>query len=442
VGAVTAAPGLQKAPKASRRNLRTVFLSDLEHLGGAGIAASRLARGLVEQGVEVVSLFNNSDSLRVPSGEAVTWPSQHVGVPRHLAIAINAARRFSPYLARCAGHAYSARSLQATLRAHEFDVLHVHAIHNSYWDHATLGALDPWLPVVWTFHDYWPFSPESYRLIREDGTELRIKPDGNDRSKAMARRVAYFKSRRRCRLVANSRDSARRAEELLDLPVEVIAYGIPLDVYSPIDKSTARAALRLPKDAFVVGFIADTRADPVKGFDILRQALSGLSERNVHALALGRGDAGESTIGGVRVKMLGHVTNPAFLAIAYSAADVFVVPSRAEALGMVGMESVACGTPVIGSDVGGIPDVVKEGVTGWLFPVADATSLGARLSGLARNRALANSLASSCRALACRSWDLVEQARRYQLLYSELVQRDAAQSAVRAHPRTASSSLT
>ena len=59
--------------------------------------------------------------------------------------------------------------------------------------------------TVWTFHDYWPFSAESYLLVRADGTELRIKPDGDDRHRAIERRVNYFRSRRLCRLVANSR---------------------------------------------------------------------------------------------------------------------------------------------------------------------------------------------------------------------------------------------
>src|SRR6266542_757879 len=402
--------------------LLTVFLSDLQHLGGAGIAASRLARGLVEQDVDVVSLFNNSDSFRIQSGEPVTWTSRYVGLPRSLEFAVNALRRISPRLAKRTGNDYSAVALQAALQSLEFDVLHVQAIHNSYWDHATLAALDASLPVVWTFHDYWPFAAESYLLVGADGSELRIKPDGPNRQRAIKRRLTYFQSRRKCRLVANSHDTARRAREHLDLPIQVIHYGIPLDVFAPIDKQVARAALRLPNDAFVVGFIADTRGDPVKGFDILRDALAALEESSAWALALGRGESGETTIGHVRVRMLGHLLNPSFLAIAYSAADVFVVPSRSEALGMVSTESVACGTPVIGSNVGGISDVVREGSTGWLFPVGDVQALASRLSAIARDRDSAARLRPVCRTVAVDSWDLAMQARRYRHLYEELVQ--------------------
>jgi glycosyltransferase involved in cell wall biosynthesis len=405
--------------------VRVVFLRDLENLGGAGIAASRLARGLVHQGVEVVSLFNNGDSMGTPSGEPVTWTSRYVGLPRSLEIAINGARRISPELARRAGQLYSAQALHTFLRSAKFDVLHVHAIHNSYWNHTTLAALDPSLPVVWTFHDYWSFSPESYLLRRDDGTELRVKPDGPDRERALERRRSYFQSRRRCRLVANSFDTAQRAREQLGLAVDVIHYGIPLDVFTPIEKRMARAALRLPENAFVVGYIADTRADPVKGFDVLRSALSTLDHHGAWALAIGRGESGDTNIGGVRVRMLGHVVNPVLLAIAYSAADVFVVPSRTEALGMVGMESVACGTPVIGSNVGGIPDVVQEGSTGWLFPAGETRALSARLAQLASDPASAAALRHECRATALRSWDLVAQAERYRALYRELLRRDA-----------------
>jgi glycosyltransferase involved in cell wall biosynthesis len=90
--------------------------------------------------------------------------------------------------------------------------------------------------------------------------------------------------------------------------------------------------------------------------------------------------------------------SPAILAIQCSAADVFVVPSLAESLGIVGMESIACGTPVVGSDVGGIPDVVRAGVTGWLFAKGDSGRLAEILGEVCADRSLASALSAGCRA--------------------------------------------
>jgi glycosyltransferase involved in cell wall biosynthesis len=396
--------------------MRTLFVSDLEALGGAGIAASRLAIGLAAEGVEVTRFYNNSDKVRF--AEAVTWRSRYVGPPRTLAVGLNGLRRLLPSGAQALARLDSTRRLVQAARRESFDVLHIHSLHASAWNHDSVAALDPGLPTVWTFHDCWSFAPQSQIFRDFDGKEVRVKPDGDPRL-AMARRLRYFGSRKRLRLAANSNFTAAKARAALGLPVAVVPYGIDLGVFAPIDKAAARAALRLPPDAFVVGFIADNRNEPLKGFVVLRRALERLAAP-VQALAIGTGSAGEEQIGKARVRLFGHVASPPLLAILYSAADVFVVPSLIEGLGMVGMESVACGTPVIGSDAGGIPDVVQQGRTGWLFPPGDDAALAARLSALQQERGLALALAASCRAHAAEQWGLERQARRYLALYQEV----------------------
>src|SRR5690606_19576207 len=67
----------------------------------------------------------------------------------------------------------------------------------------------------------------------------------------------------------------------------------------------------------------------------------------------------------------GYLSTPQAQATAYSAADVFVIPSLAEAFGQTALEAMACGTPVIGFETGGIPDMVRPGDTGLLVPVGD-----------------------------------------------------------------------
>jgi glycosyltransferase involved in cell wall biosynthesis len=404
--------------------LHPVILSDLEALGGAGLAASRLSYALAAEGMKVTRLYNNPD--KSPYGEPITWESVYAGLPRGLEVGVNGLKRLTPGLARTIGRAWSRFALERAIGRLEFDVLHVHAIANCYWDHSALGALDPELPVVWTFHDNWSFAAESQVFLDAAGRSVRLKPDGADRDAAIARRVAYFRSRRRLVLAGNSRYTARTAEQILGLPVQVVPIGIPLHHYAPIDKRVARQALRLPEDAFIVGFIADNRSEPVKGFDVVRRALEGLGRPGpgpgVVALAIGAGRGGEERLGEVAMRLVSRVTQPELLAILYNAADVFIVPSLAEGLPQVGIESVSCGTPVIGSDVGGVPDVVNER-TGWLFPPGDAGALRAILARLAAEPTQARALAASCRAFAEEHWGLRTQALRYQGIYRELLAR-------------------
>jgi glycosyltransferase involved in cell wall biosynthesis len=397
--------------------MRALFLSDLETRGGAAIAASRIATGLSDLGVGVERLVGLA--ANDPYFERAPWTTTYAGLPRGLEIAVNGLRRGAPVLAREAARPIAAHFLAREVARRSFDILHVHAIHNSPWSHAALGALDPDLPTVWTFHDHWSFSPESYLFRDGTGAEVRLKPDGADRAKAQTARDRYFASRRRLALVANSDDTARYATERLHVPVRTIHYGLPLDLYSPSPKIQARAALRLPANELLIGFSSDSNSDPVKGFDVLERALR---ESGVEAFAVAVGTAKprDFKAGEVAVRALGRVDNPLFQSLVYSACDLFVVPSRAEALGQVAMESIACGTPVIASEVGGLPDVVLPGRSGWLFPPGDSQKLAELLRRLAQDRTEIAAVAQHCRELAETRWSLARQARDYLTLYQSL----------------------
>jgi glycosyltransferase involved in cell wall biosynthesis len=205
----------------------------------------------------------------------------------------------------------------------------------------------------------------------------------------------------------------------------VIHCGVPLDVYTPLPREAARLSLGLPPDAFVLGFSADTTADPIKGFRVLRSALSALSlPDDIYAVAIGSGPQVTYQIGPTRIHCLGRIDNPRLQAIIYSAADVFVVPSLAEALGQVAMEAVACGTPVLASSTGGLVDVVEPERTGWLFRPGSITDLRNLIEMIARDPARAHALRTECRRFAEAQWSLERHARAYLDLY-QAVLRDA-----------------
>jgi glycosyltransferase involved in cell wall biosynthesis len=399
-------------------SMRVLFLSDLETTGGAAIAASRIARSLTGTEVEIIRVCG----LRAPdhSVEAHDWQLIDGGLKRPWEILVNGMRRAAPGMARRLGQEIAAHTLRAVLNRLTFDLLHVHAIHNSYWNHDTLSALPPTLPTVWTFHDHWGFSPESYRFRSLDGVWIRLKPDGEDRELAMQRRLRYFGSRKHLRLVGNSEATAGLASEALGREVAVIPYGLPLELYTPLPREVARAALGLPAGAFVVGFSADNTSDPVKGFPVLQQALALLDHPSTYALAMGSGARDMGMLGRAQVRCLGRVDNPRFQAIVYSAADVFVVPSLAEALGQVAMEAIACGTPVIASRTGGLVDVVEPGSTGWLFEPGDRRELHNLLASIAADPERGHALRGSCRKKAETRWSMERQAQDYLRLYRDL----------------------
>ncbi|MBS2027836.1 MAG: glycosyltransferase [Deltaproteobacteria bacterium] len=398
--------------------MRVLFISDTETRGGAAIAASRLARGLSEAGVEVERLY------AIRSSEAYTepapWRSSYAGLPRALEVGLNGVARRNVAIAKTMAREVATRHLRQAIESRSFDILHVHAIHNSSWNHKSLASISPDLPTVWTFHDYWGFSPESYLFRDATGHERRLKPDGVDRRRAMDVRKAYFTSRRRLALAGNSRDTSRLASASLGMAVETIPYGLPLDLYRPLERTAARSVLDLANN-FIIGFSSDLNTDPIKGMGVLKEALSRLPDGFASAVAMGSARAGDEIVGSVPLRTLGRIDNPRLQSIVYSAADVFVVPSLAEAMGQVAMEAIACGTPVVASDVGGLPDAVIPDRSGWLFPAGNVAALAERLDKLMRMPAHARDLRGTCRRMAEENWAISRQAHDYIRLYQRLL---------------------
>ncbi len=399
--------------------MKVLFLSGVETAGGGSVAAARLANGLTENGVEVLCFYNKRVSS--PFGEPRRWSSRLVGLPRALDVLNNGLRRASAPLARQLGRLYSNVALSGELRRTTFDLLHVHVIHNSFWDFSTLQQIPADVPVVWTFHDCWAFSPEAQRFTDLEGHQVRLRPANGDPAEAMRVRRRYFSSRRFCRLASNSTRVAELARAALDLPVVPLGCGLDLERFRPLDKLACRRALGIADGTFVMLCIADNLRDPVKGFAVLERALAGSRLGDALLLSVGAEEVSESSIGQVRFRQLGRLYNPDLLALIYSAADVFVMPSLAEALGLVGMESVACGTPVVASNVQGIPDVVRQGETGYLVPPADPLALRQRLEEVRASPALLSGLASTCRRFAVANFGYKENARRYLALYRDLL---------------------
>ena len=105
----------------------------------------------------------------------------------------------------------------------------------------------------------------------------------------------------------------------------------------------------------------------------------------------------------------------------YAAADLFLCPSRADNLPNTVLEAMAAGTPVIGSDVGGIPDMVRPGETGWLHENDNADSLAQKIREALSQRDRWRTLQRRAREVAVAEFDIEVSARKYRRLYEELI---------------------
>jgi D-inositol-3-phosphate glycosyltransferase len=206
--------------------------------------------------------------------------------------------------------------------------------------------------------------------------------------------------------------------------ISVIPPGVDLELFRPMEPDRARSMLGLPPDHKMILFVG--RLDPIKGLDTLLRAMARIVEgrpdwlQNACLYVIGgekgdegaRGDAEQARILALRdvVTFLGPQAQDALPAY-YSAAKVVVVPSRYESFGMVALEAMACGAPVIASDVGGLSSLVKDGRTGYLVRDNDPAALAAKLLPLLEDPHVREVLGAQGVATAeAYSWPVIAEA--------------------------------
>ena len=117
------------------------------------------------------------------------------------------------------------------------------------------------------------------------------------------------------------------------------------------------------------------------------------------------------------------VNDDRLLAAIYSACDVFAYPTLAENLPNGVLESMACGTPVVAFEVGGVPDAVRSHVTGQLASYRDVEDMAGKISHLLNNDEQRHMMSQKCREVATAEYGIELQATRYESLYQEVSER-------------------
>ncbi len=139
-------------------------------------------------------------------------------------------------------------------------------------------------------------------------------------------------------------------------------------------------------------------------------------------LMLGYGGEALAETVDIPILNLGYVGSDHLKAIAYSAADLFMFPTRADNLPVVLLESMACGTPMVSFNVGGVPDLVRPGKTGYLASPLNIGEFCEGIIQLLEDTNLREKLGQQCRKIAKVEYPLELQARRYERLYQTLLQ--------------------
>jgi glycosyltransferase involved in cell wall biosynthesis len=295
---------------------------------------------------------------------------------------------------------------RAAIRRRNPDIVHLHWIPGLLGI-ADLPAIDQ--PVVWTFHDQWPIcGAEHYTELARprvgyEATNRGPGARGPDLDRwTWQRKRASWKTFAPV-VVCSSRWMAGEVRASLMFggrDIHVIPNPLDTSLYRPQDRAAARLRLGLPADRTLLLFGAwGATTDRRKGFHVLSEALRQMSARGAAAdtdLVL-FGESGSERVQGFNTHWLGVIGDEASMRQLYSACDVLAIPSLQDNLPNVLAEAMACGLPAVGSDTGGIPDLIRHMETGLLAAPGDASQLAERLEILLRDAQLRSRVGEAAR---------------------------------------------
>ncbi len=404
--------------------MKVLHINKSDLMGGAAIAMFRLHQGLLAQNIDSKLLV---DIARTHSNQVATIPRQRLD---------KSLKQITLRFGLNNFHITSTFDLLNHPFVQAADILHLHNLHDKYFNYLALPALTRHKPAVLTLHDMWAMTghcaysfdcdrwrtgcghcpyPKTYPAIKADRTHWEWK----------FKQWAYNHANLKAVVTTNQWLLDLLPHSLLrGLPSHRIPYCLDTQLYRPLDTQQCRSLLGIPEDKQVLLFGAQNLTDTRKGGDLLLAALAQLPDTlkpHLQLLTFGQAANNIAQLTDIDTLELGFISSDQIKAIIYSAADLFLFPTRFDTFGLVAQEAMACGTPVVSFQVGGVPDVVRPGVTGYLAEPENVADFRQGMVQLLEDQTTRDRLSQSCRAVAVQEYGLEVQAQQYLELYHQVL---------------------
>lgn len=337
--------------------MRILFLNTSSSVGGAAIAAGRLKSALEKQGIQT-SLLTRTEKAGFYIERAAIWAANGFSKENLFAVDI----------------ANYGENITKLPEFKEADIIHLHWINQGFLSTRGLKKIfDSGKPIVWTMHDMWPCTGichhsrecDYYFIGCHDCQYLKF-PGKRDLSSVIYRRKETAYKNANLTFVTCSKWLKERASHS-----GLLAGHNLLDIPNPIDTGFFKPlGQKNRKDGFRILFGAAKITDKRKGIDYFIEACNILKAKapdlRLKVVCYGQNSEVLSSLLPYPVESKGYVSGDAAIRDLYNSVDLFVTPSLEDNLPNTIMEAMACGVPCVGFNVGGIPEMIEHGKTGYV----------------------------------------------------------------------------
>lgn len=373
--------------------MKVLLVNTSERRGGAAIACNRLMQALCHEGIDARMLVATADSDLV-EGYCHTrlqrWRYKWAFLWERLGIFLS--NGFSRKTLFTVSTASDGLDLASHPAVQEADIIHLHWINQGF---VSLKGLQQILslgkPVVWTMHDMWAttgichhartctqYTHSCGQCMFLNSTrehDLSQRTFLNKQKVYSTAPIHFVTCSAWLRSLAEKSALLKPTDTVRNIP-----NPIDIEFFKPEDKTTARQVLGLPKDKKLILFGAVNAADKRKGIDYFIETLHILYNRyeelrdKIELIVFGSTAQMNLDALPFRCTSLGYINNPDTMRHIYCAADTYVTPSLEENLPNTIMEAMACATPCVGFEIGGIPEMIDPR-NGYIARYKDATDM-------------------------------------------------------------------
>jgi glycosyltransferase involved in cell wall biosynthesis len=417
-------------------NINVLLINTFEKYGGAARAANRIYMGLQSIGIDSKMLVISKETCDKNVIEVSTLSKKN----NLFRILLN---KFNDKKIKRSWGRYKNKtnvfvsdieksSLKNAIGKLNPDIFHLVWVSSGFVNFQEFKHVNK--PILWTMEDCFPFTGvchyfeqcDKYRTECGSCPILKSNKKEDLSYKVFRQKAARYKTLD-LYIVSPSKWLAEKAKEsklLCNRPVYVIPNCLDTNVFSPVQKNVAKEVLKLDgtKKTILFGAIFAT-IDERKGFTYLESALeklqSAFKQDEIELLIFGASNYSQKKHY-FRTLYLGQVNDDLLLKIAYSAADVMVVPSIQEAFGQTATEAISCATPVVAFDGTGLSDIVDHKVNGYLAKPFEAEDLALGMKWCLENNSNLE-LSVSARAKAVKVFDSEVVAQQYKDLYTSIL---------------------